>query len=417
MSPPGLSLAGLAVALGVGLLIGVERERRKGEGPTRAAAGLRTFAVASLLGAVAFAVGGAVLLATALIGVIALAVFSYWRTRDEDPGITTESALVLTTLLGALAMSDAMLAGGLGVLVAGLLYARSPLHGFVRSVLSEEDVRDALILAGASLIVLPLLPDRAMGPYGALNPHTLWLIVILIMVVSAVGYVAIRVAGARFGLPVAGLASGFISSTATIAAMGERAGRSPPVFASAVAGAVLSTVATVIQMAVLLPAISLPALRAMVLPLLFAGIAASAYGLFFTLRVLRRDIGDQYRPGRALSLQKALLFAAILAVILVASAALRERFGEAGTVVVVAIAGFVDTHSAAASVAALTASGRLAPADAVVPILMALSTNTVSKIVFAVAAGSRNFALAVVPGLILVVLAAWLGAAAASLVP
>lgn len=212
MPDVGPLLVGLAVALGLGLLIGADRERRKGEGTSRAAAGLRTFAIVSLSGATAFAAGGEILLATVTAGVVVLAALSYWRSASDDPGITTEATLVLTALLGGLAMREPILAAGLGVLIAGLLHARTWLHGFVRSILSEDDVRDALILAGATLIVLPLLPDRTLGPYNALNLHALWIVVILVVCVSAIGYTAIRIFGARFGLPITGLASGFISS-------------------------------------------------------------------------------------------------------------------------------------------------------------------------------------------------------------
>ena len=119
-------------------------------------------------------------------------------------------------------MQQPALAAGLAVTVAVLLAARSRLHRFVRSVLTEDELQDALIFAGATLVVLPLVPDRPMGPYGALNPHSIWILVILVMAISAAGYIAVRMLGARFGLPIAGLASGFISSTATIGAMGAR---------------------------------------------------------------------------------------------------------------------------------------------------------------------------------------------------
>ena len=151
-----------------------------------------------------------------VFGVFAFAALSYWSARDQDPGLTTEAALVVTVLLGGFAMREPTHAAALGVIVAGLLTARTPLHRFVRSVLTEEEVRDGLIFAAATLVVLPLLPDKAMGPYGALNPRTIWIVVILVMAVSAFGYVLVRAVGARFGLPLAGLASGFISSSATI---------------------------------------------------------------------------------------------------------------------------------------------------------------------------------------------------------
>ena len=210
-------------------MVGAERERRKGDGPRRSPAGIRTFTVTSLTGAISYLVGGQVLLAIATVGVIALAAAAYWRGQDDDPGLTTEIALILTALLGGLSMQQPALAGGLAVIVAVLLAARSPLHRLVRSALTEDELKDALIFAGATLVVLPLVPDRSMGPYGALNPHSIWILVILIMAISAAGYLAVRIVGARFGLPIAGLASGFISSTATIGALGARAAKTPTV--------------------------------------------------------------------------------------------------------------------------------------------------------------------------------------------
>ena len=141
------------------------------------------------------------LFAVATAGVIVLTTVAYWRGHEDDPGLTTEIALILTALLGGLSMQQPALAGGLAVTVAVLLAARSPLHRFVRSVLTEDELKDALIFAGATLVVLPLVPDRPMGPYGALNPHSIWILVILIMAISAAGYIAVRMVGARFGLP------------------------------------------------------------------------------------------------------------------------------------------------------------------------------------------------------------------------
>jgi uncharacterized membrane protein (DUF4010 family) len=400
----------LAVALGIGLLIGAERERRKGEGPSRSPAGIRTFTVTSLAGAISFIVGGAVLLAVATAGVITLTVAAYWRGREDDPGLTTEIALILTALLGGLSMQQPALAACVAVIVAVLLTARSRLHRFVRTVLTEDELNDALIFAGATLVVLPLVPDRPMGPYGALNPHSIWILVILVMAISAAGYVAVRLLGARFGLPISGLASGFISSTATIGAMGARAAKTTNVLAAAVAGAVLSTIATIVQMELVLAATSMTTLQTLSAPLICAGLAAVIYGTIFTVRALRQNTESDAQGGRAFSLSTALVFALTLSSILVASAALREWFGETGIIVAAALAGLVDTHSAAISVASLVASGKMSAADAVFPILAGLSTNTISKMVLASTSGERSFALRVIPGLIVVALAAWAGA-------
>jgi uncharacterized membrane protein (DUF4010 family) len=397
----------LAVAVGIGLLVGTERERRKDEGPDRAPAGVRTFALASLAGAVGFMIGREILLAVATGGIFVLTALAYSRTQDDDPGLTTELALVVTALLGGLAMTRPALAAGLAVAATILLNARSALHRFVRSVLSEAEVRDALIFAAATLIVLPLLPDEQLGPFDALNPQKIWIIVILVMAISGLGHVAVRALGARFGLPVAGLASGFVSSSATIAAMGERA-KAPDQLWPAVAGAVLSTVATIVQMALLLGATNLETLRSMASPLLCAGAAAVAYGAIFAVLALRSAPSEAPERGQAFSLWTALGFASLLAATLLASRALDQWFGQQGISIAAGAAGLADTHSAAISVATLVGAGKIGAADAVVPILIALSTNTITKFVMSFAGGSA-FVLCVVPGLVLVIAAAWAG--------
>lgn len=401
-------LTGLAAALGIGLLIGIERERRKGEGPARAAAGLRTFTLASLLGALAMLLGGGATLAVLAAVVGALAIVSYRRSRDEDPGLTTEIAMVLTFMLGALAMHDAPLATGVGVVVAIALAARSQLHRFVVRVLSEHEVHDGLLLAAAALVILPLVPDRAVDPLGAINPRTLWTLAVLMMAINACGHIALRAAGPALGLSFAGFASGFVSSTATIAAMGAEARRDPALRAGAVSGAVLSSLATVVYLALLLAATSPAVLRAMAAPLLAAGVAAAAYGLLIALRSVRTHNGDTPPPGRPFNPRLALLFAATMGVLLLITAFLTDRYGASGAGLAAALAGFADAHSAAAAVASLQAGGRITAEQAVLPILAGFTTNACSKLIVAVTTGDRGFALQVVPGVLLSVGAAWL---------
>jgi uncharacterized membrane protein (DUF4010 family) len=252
-----------------------------------------------------------------------------------------------------------------------------------------------------------------MGPYLALNPHSIWIVIVLVMAISAAGYVAIRLFGAKYGLPLAGAISGFISSTATIHAMGSRAKKSKDLLAACVAGAVLSTVATIAQMALVIAATSMPTLFSLSGPLLLAGGTALAYGAVFTLMAARNSGSRAAPTGGVFSLKTALAFGVILAIILVISAGLQERFGSAGVLIAALVAGLIDTHAAAISVATLVASGKVAPQDAVFPILAALTSNTLSKIAMAVAGGGWTFALRVVPGLVLVALAAWVGTFAA----
>lgn len=403
-----LSWLNLVVALGIGLLIGTERERRKGVGPARAPAGIRTFALVALLGA-ASAAYGPWLLAATLFGVSAFAAIAYARRRQLDPGLTTEIALLLTLMLGALATSEPALAGGIAVMVATLLTAREPIHRFVRDILTENELNDLLMLAAATLVVLPLVPNQPVGPFDAINPRTLWIIVILVMLIGAAGHIVLRMFGGKLGLPLVGLVSGFVSSAATIGAMGARAKNTPALLQPAVAGAVLSTLATIIQMLVVLAAVSRPTLLALAIPLVCGGAAALAYGALFTWKSLREQPAEAIGENGAFSLKAALLLACTIAVVLVISAAMKVWLGQAGLIAVAGFAGFADTHSAAVSVASLAASGQIETTATSLPILAAISTNTVSKIIMAIASGSRVFALQVVPGLVAVAGAIWIG--------
>ena len=404
-----------AVALGIGLLIGLERERSKGEGPTRRPAGIRTFALGALLGAIATYLGGVPLLAVATIALMVLTALSYIRGHDEDPGLTTEIGLITTPLLGGIAMSDTLLASGLGVALAVVFAAKTPMHGFVRRTLTTAEVTDGLVFAVATLLIWPQLPDRYLGPLQSLNPHSIWLLVILVLALGASGHIATRVLGARFGLPIAGLASGFVSSTATIGAMAGRAARDPASMGAAVAAAAFSTVATFIQLALLLLTITRSTFVLMAPALAAGATAAAIYGIAFALRGVAPETSATVEPGRAFSVGTALGLAAMMAAMLVVAAILRDWLGDAGVAIGAVVAGFVDTHSAAISVASLVASAKMMPQEAVLPILAAMTSNALAKIAMAVGAGSRAFALRITPGLVAPIAAAWAAAVPAML--
>ena len=411
------ALLGLCVAVGIGLMVGAERERRKGRGPTPAAAGVRTFAVAALLGAVGVLAGGVTVLAVVTLVVGAMALLAYHRNRSNDPGMTTELALVLTCLLGGLAMHSPVLAGGMGAALALLLAARDRIHHFVRGVLSERELHDALLFVAAALIVLPLAPDRFMGPFLAINPHAVASLIVLVMGVSALGYVATRAMGPRYGLPLAGLAGGFISSTATIHAMGVRAAEQPALAAAATVGAVLSSVATIILLGVVVAVVAPALLTPLALPLIGGGIAAVAYGaLLMTLggwhaadRVSTKTTEAAADLGRAFNLKEAFIFAAVVSVVLLIAAGLHAWLGARGLAVAAAVTGLADAHAAAASAAALVAAGKLEVQLAVWPILLGLSSNTLAKAVVAFNAGGAAYAARIVPGLVLMLAGVWLG--------
>lgn len=409
MNPPQHSLLGLAVALGIGLLIGAERERRKASGLHRSAAGVRTFALAAATGALSVILGGELLLLGAVLGTFAFSAISYLRTHKTDPGLTSEFALVVAVLIGALAVYRPALAAGLGVATTLLLSARDYLHRGLRDLLTEQEAHDALLFLAAVLIVLPLTPDRTIGPLGVLQPRKLWELVVLVLGIGGAGHIATRAWGSRYGLPLAGLLGGFVSATATIGAMGARAKSMPQITRPAVAGALFASVATVAQMAVLLFIISRPVFSALAWPLIFAALAAvaSALGYAFTRVSATQPVDPSH--GRAFQLKSAVAFAGLTTAVVFLSGLLNQRYGAAGLLIGAAVAGCADTHSAAIAVANLVAQSKIPAQAAVLPVLTSLTTNTAVKAFVAFSLGGPRFGRKLLPGLLLFAAAPWLG--------
>jgi uncharacterized membrane protein (DUF4010 family) len=399
----------LVVAIGIGLLIGAERERRKGGGPRRGPAGVRTFALAAFAGALSCYLRSEVLLVLVAGAAVIFSALAYRNAARRDPGLTTEFALIVSVLLGALTMQKPLLAAGLSVVTTILLAARERLHRVLRDLLSHREAEDALVFLAATLVILPLAPDRTLGPFNAFNPRKIWELVVLVMAIGATSHIALRAFGARLGLALAGFVGGFVSASATIGSMSNRANRNPELGGSATSGAVLATVATVVQLFLVLLVTSGPTCHALALPLLFAGIAAIGYALFFVTRSSQAPSTNEAISGRAFDLRLAFLFAGTISVILFLCAALNEHYGSRGVLVGAALSGFADTHATAISIASLVRAGRLAPETAVGPILLGFTTNTLTKAIVAFSVGGSRFGLKLLPGLVLVVAAAFVG--------
>ncbi len=214
----------LAIALGLGLLVGIERQRHAGS-----VAGIRTFAMITLLGALAAALGtvaGNVVVAVGLGAVAALLITGnllMLRSDTQDPGMTTEVAALVMFAVGAMTVAgyriQAFVVAGS---VALLLHWKRPLHGLVRA-LGEADFHAVMRLVLIGLVILPMLPDRAWGPYDVLNPFRIWMMVVLIVGISLAAWVAMRLFGARAGTIAAGALGGLISSTAATVGYARRA--------------------------------------------------------------------------------------------------------------------------------------------------------------------------------------------------
>ncbi|MDI1350548.1 DUF4010 domain-containing protein [Aquabacterium sp.] len=417
---------GVVVALGAGMLIGLERERRKGEGPKRESAGLRTFMVAALLGVCAQIVSVA-LAAVALVGVIVLAALSYLRSRSDDPGLTTELALVTTALIGMLAVPQPELAAAAAVLLASLLAARERLHHFATHWLSEDELHDGLLLAALALVLMPLLPAQPIGWLGHLSPQRVLMLVIVILAMQAAGHVAQRLLGARAGLALSGLLGGFVSSTATISAMGSmvRTGQAP--LRLAWCAAVLSMAVTWVQM-LLMASVVAPAAMVTIAPLVGVGVSVP---LLLGAALWRGAVvsgpasvgahgasagvptSDAPASGGVLKLREALLVAGLLlggAVLL----GWAQHRGVSGLLLGTAVAALADAHAPMVSLLSMHGAGALPVSHLMLGLMVALSVNGVTRSAAGWLAGGRAFGLRVAGALLLNIGLAWAFVAAQS---
>ncbi|WP_086664511.1 MgtC/SapB family protein [Lentzea kentuckyensis] len=399
-----VALGHLATALAIGLLLGVEREHDNAHDSTRPA-GSRTFPLIALAGAVSAALSP-VALGVALGAVAALVIA--WYLRTEEPGATTEIAAIATFLLGALAWHRPELAVPVGVAAAALLAAKRPLHRFARKVVSDQDVRDAMILFVVAFVVLPLLPNRPLGPYGVLNPARVWWLVVAVTMIGWAGYVAARAFGERWGLLVTGFAGGFVSGSATTAVLARKY---RTVGAAAFPGAVAVNLATLAQI-VAVTAIASPPVALRLLPAIGAGaVVLLAEVAWLVWRTKPADVeNDEPVVSRPMSLKAALSLAAILVLFLVVTRAAADWLGGGGVVAAGALGGLADAHAAAIAAASL-APQSISVHTAVLACGAALATNTVVKLTLATVAGGPRFALRLAAWLAPVVVAVGLGMA------
>ena len=354
-------LAGLGIALGLGLIVGLQRESTASP-----LAGVRTFPLVTLLGAVCALLtptAGGWVLAAGLLGVSAATAMgnaARLRAPEPDPGITTEIAVLVMYALGAYVMAgNRVIAVGLGGTVAVLLHFKAELHGLVTR-LGSSDLRAIMQFVLLALVVLPVLPDATYGPYAVFNPREMWLMAVLIVGLSLAGYIALKFFGERAGIVAGGLLGGLISSTATTVGW-SRLSRDRPEAARA-AALVIVIASTVVYGRVLaeIAAIAPPFLAAAAPPILVLGAGMAAGAIVLGLRTRRGEPVrvDGQQPA---NLKAAFSFAALYVVVLLAVAFVNERMGTRGLYAVSVISGLTDVDAITLSVARLVGSGQIGP--------------------------------------------------------
>lgn len=383
----------LAIAAGLGLLVGLQKERA--ESPL---AGLRTFALVSLAGAVAallgesttpwVVVGGLLAIAAMMVvgNVVLVKAGSY-----DDPGQTTEVAVVLMYLIGVLVVAGSReVAIVLGGSTAMLLHLREELHTWVDR-LSDRDVRAIMQFVVISLVVLPVLPDQTYGPYDVINPRQVWWMVVLIVGLNLAGYAAFRLFGSRAGTALAGILGGIISSTATTISYARQTktdrGR------DMVAVLVVWIASGVVFVRVML---EIGAVAPEFLPTA-AGPLTIMLGVFLVLAAARWRSGaspgeSPLEPGNPSELKPAILFGVLYAIVLLVLAAAEDFLGDTGLYVAAALSGLTDVDAITLSTSRLVATEGLAPGTGWRVILVGSLSNLVFKLGMAATLGSRPFA-------------------------
>jgi uncharacterized membrane protein (DUF4010 family) len=391
-------LLSLGVALAAGFLVGIERE----QGGDSTFAGARTFPLFALAGAVGMLLGPIALavLGVAIGGLVAVAYFRQ-SVREERLGMSTEVAALVSFALGALCTArdlgldvrDRLLLVAAGATATlALLTFKRPLHRVVGK-LNEGEIFATTKLLILAVIVLPLLPDRAMGPWNAVNPRSVGILALLISAINFAGYAAIRIFGARRGLGLTGLLGGLVSSTAVTLSFAGRA-RSHRELTDACAVAIVLASATMFpRVAVEIAAVS-PALAARAAwPLVAAGLVAFAGGAFMYWRVSRRAADGSSAPaeldlGNPFSVWSALKFALLFVSILLLTHGAAHYFADAGMYASAAVAGLADVDAISLSIARLHRESSVGEEAALRGILLATTSNTLTKIALASVLGS-----------------------------
>ena len=404
-----------ATALLIGALIGVEREKRKGDGEP-GIGGLRTFILFALTGAVAgFLSRGDgvpwILLAT-MLPVAGLVFAGYWLVTKAQPdsfGLTTEIAAVVVCLLGAMTMlGHRELAIGLGVVTAAVLAYKQPLHGLVAK-LGWDDVFAGVRLLIATFIVLPLLPDRTLDPWDALNPYKLWLLVILISSLSLVGYVATRWLGSGRGTAVTALTGGLVSSTAVTLSFAKR-GRDEPKAAAALACGILLAWAVMFgRILGLVLAVNRDLLWPLLPPVLAMGAVCLAGGWLLYRRSDDGGAEDGVPLRNPFSLTSAVKFGLLFAAVLLMVKLVQHYFPGGGVYILAALAGLTDVDAITLSMAEY-ARANTATVAALAVVIAAVS-NTIVKCAMVTSLGGPALRRPVLLATVAIVAAAAAGGA------
>ena len=384
----------LAIALGIGLIVGLERGwKTRDQHAGQRLAGVRTFSLAALLGGVLAAAGTPdrylVLAAGALaVGALVIAGYVISVRESRDFGMTTELALLTTFTLGAVSVLGAPFEAVAAAIVMSLLLGFKTEFHYAIEKLERHELLATLQLLAIAIVLVPLLPDRQLGPWQALNPRVIGLLVLLIAGLSYVGYFAVRVLGARLGLLLTAALGGLTSSTAVTVAFARRARLASTNHALLGVGIALAAATMAPRLAVEIATVN-RALLGDLWPTLAAVACVPALGGIVVLLREGRSGDAAIEVANPLQLKTALAFGVLLSVLFIASEALQQWLGEAGIYAMAVIAGIGDVDAVAIALADSAGRGSVAPEAAQRAIVLAVLVNTAAKAALATMLGGR----------------------------
>ncbi|HWM46762.1 MAG TPA: MgtC/SapB family protein [Xanthobacteraceae bacterium] len=405
-------LTRLAVSLAIGLLVGLERGwRTRDEEDHMRAAGLRTFALSGLLGGVTGAVsreaGGQIVGWVFFAYTGAFAAF-HWLQANAERNLSATSVVagMLTFLLGTMAViGDLQVAIAGAVAMTVLLALRDQLHRWVAR-LTWPEIRAVLTLLAMTFLLMPILPDRAVDPWEAINPRQIWLLAVLLAGLSFLGYVTIRVLGDQLGIITTAIAGGLASSTATTLTFARMAREHPEAWRLLGAGILISSVIMMVRVVAVAVALN-RALFAFLAPALGAAAAVLAIGAAVVLYRNREQGNPHLQIGNPLAIGTALKLAVFIAAVMVVAEVVRRAVGDVGVLIVAGLSGVADVDAITITLARLGLS-EISADTAARGILVAVAVNTASKAMLAAWTGGRTVGslIGVVSALAIVALAA-----------
>jgi uncharacterized membrane protein (DUF4010 family) len=431
----------LAVAMGTGLLIGLQREHsanilqrnhaQDGQKHPRVditfIGGIRTyplFSIAGALSALAAKAFGMWIVAAALIALTVPVAIAYADgiRRGGDRGITSETALVVTFLLGVLSVSNEfvsqlgarlLLVSGIAVVVTGILALKEPLHSLA-SKFSPDDMYTTVKFLVLAVIVLPLLPNQDMGPLDALNPFKIGLMVVFLAGMGLAGYVLARILGPQRGIGLAGLVGGIASSTAVTASVAGEARREPKCFNACLVAVVLASAAMPVRLIIEVAAVNTPMASYVTPPMVAMTIAGLAIG-YYLYRRHPEEKSQDIELHNPLELRTALYFGILFAIIMPGSKWAIIHLGNRGMYMSAALSGLLDLDAITISIAGMAHGQVATPWSATAAILVAVASNTAIKAGLAVAIGGLSFGWRVLVAFVLIILAGGAALAAAKM--